>query len=385
MQSPTYYTTLGLATNAPPEVIRAAYKALALIYHPQKTLQLPASARATHAAVFRDIQEAFDVLKGQNEKTAYDAELDRRNGGTDDGISTFHHPGSSRSRRRMAVKLTTPEEKAAMITQTRQQLDHFRMQSKNRQEEGATISIAELNSLDRTWRELAEENASDPGMKAYCLIRAYEYQEEIQAREQEHEHWLENLSKPKTASVAPARPITPINQDHCLLTPDAPSQSAAAAFPSSPTAPTTSIRTSRFEASPTPTLSSRANICAVDRKRAEEKRAEEAQARVVARREKKARTEATKQAKIEEKAALIRKEKENQKAKAQEQARLNAERIAKARAKVRATPMDIGNVRDGVVALKVSQKLSCMVDASVGVVEKQFQSRANMACVKCDF
>jgi len=364
MQYPTYYTTLGLATNAPPEVIRAAYKALTLIYHPEKTLELPASARATHAAVFRNIQRAFDVLKSQNEKAAYDAELERRNGEIDEGISTFHHPCSSTSRFKTAVRLTTPEEKAAMIAQTRQQLDDFRMQRKNRQEEGATMNIAELNSLDRTWRELAEENASDPGMKAYCLIRAYEYQEKIQAREQEHEDWLKNLSKPKTASVAPVRPITPINQDHCPLTPDVPSKSAAAAFPSSPTAPITSIRALRFEASPTPTLSSRTKIRAVDRMRAGEKRTEETQARAIARREKKAQTEAKKQARIEEKAALIHEEKEKQKEKVQEQARLNAERIAKARAKVRVAPMEIGNVHDGVVTLEVSQKLSRMINAS---------------------
>ncbi|KAI2487216.1 Heat shock protein DnaJ protein [Pyrenophora tritici-repentis] len=376
MQFQTYYTALSLAPNAPPEVIRAAYRALALIYHPDKTLELPASERATHAAVFRNIQEAFDVLRSQNEKVAYDAELERGGGEIDERISTFHHAGSSMSRPGTAMRLTTPEEKAAMIAQTRQQLDHVRMKRKKRHEDEASLNVAELNSLVRIWLELADEIANDPVMKAHCHIRAYEYQEKIQVREQEHEHWLENLSKPKSTSATPVKPTTPTNQGHRLITPDAPSKSA--------TIVPISAQALRSETRPSPTPSSRTNLRAANRKRAEGKRAEEAQTRAVARREKKAQIEAAKQAKMEERVALVRAEKERQRAKVQEQARLDAERIAKARAKVRAAPIGANDVQNSVIALKASQELSRRVDVSDEVVEEQSQSRANVACVNCN-
>ncbi|CAA9958029.1 DnaJ DnaJ-class molecular chaperone protein [Pyrenophora teres f. maculata] len=384
MQSPTYYTTLGLAPNAPPEVIRAAYKALALIYHPDKTLVLPASERAIHAAVFRNIQEAFDVLSSQNVKAAYDAELERGGGEIDEIISTFHHARSSMSKPRTAVRLTTPEEKGAMIAQTRQQLDRVRMKRKKRHEDEASMNVAELNTLVRIWLELADENANDPVMKAHCHIRAYEYQKKIQAREREHEDWLEDMSKPKTTSATPVRPTTPTSQGHRGVTQDAPFKSTSTEPLSSPNAATISARDLRRETCPLTTPSSRTNVRAADPKRAEERRVEEARARAVARREKKAQTEAAKQARIEEGAALVRTEKDKQRTKVQEQVRLDAERIAKARAKVRATPIGTGDAQDSVFALEASQELSRRVDASGEVVEEQSQSRANVACVKCN-
>ncbi|EDU40669.1 predicted protein [Pyrenophora tritici-repentis Pt-1C-BFP] len=237
-----------------------------------------------------------------------------------------------------------------MIAQTRQQLDHVRMKRKKRHEDEASLNIAELNSLVRIWLELADENANDPVMKAHCHIRAYEYQEKIQVREQEHEHWLENLSKPKSTSATPVKPTTPTNQGHRLITPDAPSKSATIA--------PISAQALRSETRPSPTPSSRTNLRAANRKRAEGKRAEEAQTRAVARREKKAQIEAAKQAKMEERVALVRAEKERQRAKVQEQARLDAERIAKARAKVRAAPIGASDVQNSVIALKASQELS---------------------------
>ncbi|RMZ73277.1 type I HSP40 co-chaperone YDJ1 [Pyrenophora seminiperda CCB06] len=352
MQSPTYYMTLGLAQDAPPEVIRAAYKALALIYHPDKTLELSAAERATRAAVFRNVQEAYDVLKSQNVKAAYDAELERRNGGVDDELSTFHYPGSFTSRRGTVVRLTTPEEKTAMLTRTRLQLEHLRMQHEKRQEDEASMNIAELNRLERIWRELADENVDDPAMKAYCHIRAYEYQEKIQAREQEHEEWLENLSRPKSPSATRAESTRPTKKNHGPSSPDASAKSAAAAFPSSPIAATISVRNLRYETSLTPMSSSRTNTRAAGRTRAEKKRVEEVQARAEARREKKAQTEAIKQVRLDEKAALVRTEKEKQKAKSQEQARLHSEWIEKARAKVRAAPIQFSTAQHSAATLK---------------------------------
>jgi DnaJ-class molecular chaperone len=83
MSTATYYQTLGVLASAPPEVIRAAYKALALVHHPDKTLHLPAGERVSHAKVFREVQEAYDVISIHSLKALYDAELARHNNSVD--------------------------------------------------------------------------------------------------------------------------------------------------------------------------------------------------------------------------------------------------------------------------------------------------------------
>jgi hypothetical protein len=55
VKSADAYETLYVAKNAPKEVIRAAYKALAMLYHPD---------HGGDAEKFRMIQEAYDKLKG---------------------------------------------------------------------------------------------------------------------------------------------------------------------------------------------------------------------------------------------------------------------------------------------------------------------------------
>ena len=54
MADASYYDLLGVTCNAPPEVIRAAYKALAQKYHLDKNLGDPEAARmmaAINAAI----------------------------------------------------------------------------------------------------------------------------------------------------------------------------------------------------------------------------------------------------------------------------------------------------------------------------------------------
>jgi curved DNA-binding protein CbpA len=120
MSTTTHYAALGLNPTAPPEVIRAAYKALALIYHPDKTLHNAPQERASHAAVFNKVQAAYDVLGSPALKASYDAELERHHNVVDVTWSTFHHrsspetaPYRTAGRKTTAVKLTTPEEKSA--------------------------------------------------------------------------------------------------------------------------------------------------------------------------------------------------------------------------------------------------------------------------------
>jgi curved DNA-binding protein CbpA len=65
--SADYYRVLGVAPSAPPEVIRAAYRALMQKHHPDR--QRDSSAGAVTAA----INEAFRVLSDPDKRRAYDA------------------------------------------------------------------------------------------------------------------------------------------------------------------------------------------------------------------------------------------------------------------------------------------------------------------------
>jgi len=66
-----YYETLGISPQAEDIVIRAAYRALAQRYHPDK-----ADEPKTQAALrMRAIQQAYQVLSNPASRAAYDAEL----------------------------------------------------------------------------------------------------------------------------------------------------------------------------------------------------------------------------------------------------------------------------------------------------------------------
>lgn len=68
----TLYEILGVAADAPDEVIRAAYKAMAQKNHPDKNVGNP---RATF--VMQEINSAYDVLSDSSRRAAYDDELRR--------------------------------------------------------------------------------------------------------------------------------------------------------------------------------------------------------------------------------------------------------------------------------------------------------------------
>lgn len=62
-----YYQTLGLARDASPDDVKQAYRKLARKYHPDVSKEPDAEAR------FKDINEANEVLKDPEKRTAYDA------------------------------------------------------------------------------------------------------------------------------------------------------------------------------------------------------------------------------------------------------------------------------------------------------------------------
>ncbi|KAF2111923.1 DnaJ domain-containing protein [Lophiotrema nucula] len=143
MDPRTHYEILGLVPSASTPVIKASYKALALVHHPDKTLHLSAEDRADHATAFRDVQEAYDILSDPKLKVKYDAELQRHGNKVDTERSTFHsYSASPRSSppkpaRRPSVHLTTPEEKRAIKAKIAQQMAQIQEDRERRDTEEA--------------------------------------------------------------------------------------------------------------------------------------------------------------------------------------------------------------------------------------------------------
>jgi curved DNA-binding protein len=66
MQFKDYYDTLGVARGASAEEVKRAYRKLARKYHPDVSKEKNAEAR------FKDVQEAYEVLKDPEKRAAYD-------------------------------------------------------------------------------------------------------------------------------------------------------------------------------------------------------------------------------------------------------------------------------------------------------------------------
>jgi curved DNA-binding protein CbpA len=383
MPTATHYTVLGLVPTAAPEVIRAAYKALALICHPDKTAHMVAIERASHAVVFNDVQAAYDVIGNPALKAAYDAELQRNA-----NISKLQHStsrrrspypapseASSTTKRRPSVKMTTPAERTAMRAQAREQLDHLRQKRTERDITDAQMDVACLKDMVHTWKQLAEDNTPDPVMHAHCAIRIHEYEQKLFEREQQHKEWLANLS---TAKQEPSM----VTAKHDPATANAsPKPAAYAPSVASHRSNTDTARVRTDSASPTASV--RGSVRADARKRAEAERTAAtaaATAREEARQAEKAQREAVKQAHLDSKATAVRVGKEKQKAKAAQLAQKDAERIVKARAKAGAAPL-------GIVRAVVDPEPNDESQASPSVADstapRKSQAPMQKICSKC--
>jgi DNA mismatch repair ATPase MutL len=247
MQIQTHYTTLGLVPTAPTPVIRAAYKALVLLNHPDKTIHLPASERACHSAIFRSIQEAFDVLGNASLKASYDAELTRHHGTVNVQSSTFHHKINTENHSMYTsgsfpIHLTTAEEKAAMKAKTEAALIELRSQQRTRNSEEAKLGLADLKFMLKIWKDLAHENRSDAIMFAHCTIMIHEYDAKVAQKEFEHDDWVKSMATPKHTPRAPKTKIStpePEQYDRFASAPGAPRKKThnplySPFFPSSP-------------------------------------------------------------------------------------------------------------------------------------------------------
>ncbi len=70
-----YYATLGVARDADADAIKRAYRKLARKYHPDVSKEPDAEAR------FKDVAEAYEVLRDEDKRTAYDRIGERFQGG----------------------------------------------------------------------------------------------------------------------------------------------------------------------------------------------------------------------------------------------------------------------------------------------------------------
>lgn len=92
----THYETLGISQKAPPDVVKAAAKALLRMYHPD-------NQSTGDAAMFRKVKAASDVLIDPVKRNAYDVSLNgnghkpqrKKKAPADDGsINARAYPGA---------------------------------------------------------------------------------------------------------------------------------------------------------------------------------------------------------------------------------------------------------------------------------------------------
>src|SRR5690349_22747155 len=67
MAKQDYYATLGVARDAGAEELKRAYRKLAMQHHPDRN---PGDKKAE--ARFKEVSEAYDVLKDEQKRAAYD-------------------------------------------------------------------------------------------------------------------------------------------------------------------------------------------------------------------------------------------------------------------------------------------------------------------------
>ncbi len=88
MAKQDYYATLGVAKNASADDLKKAYRKLAMQFHPDRN---PGDKQAETR--FKDVNEAYDILKDDQKRSAYDrfghAAFEQGGGGAGPGMGGF--------------------------------------------------------------------------------------------------------------------------------------------------------------------------------------------------------------------------------------------------------------------------------------------------------
>lgn len=84
MQKKNYYQILGVAPGASAAEIKAAYRRLALIYHPDKNSDDP-----TTGYIFQEINEAYQVLSDRSSRADYHRSFEAEGRGFKSGQTVF--------------------------------------------------------------------------------------------------------------------------------------------------------------------------------------------------------------------------------------------------------------------------------------------------------
>jgi curved DNA-binding protein CbpA len=113
MKAPTYYSTLGVAPDADRQVIRAAYKAKMMKYHPDKHRSDLAQAEA----ISKSLNEAFRVLEDPERRAQYDRSIGV-NGGSGYAfvVRRSPAPGPASFEGSLAARLLRPDSVENMRT-----------------------------------------------------------------------------------------------------------------------------------------------------------------------------------------------------------------------------------------------------------------------------
>ena len=72
--SENYYDILGVEKDATETEIKRAYRALSLIYHPDRNADQDEETRTEKTAKFKDISSAYETLKDGELRKRYDME-----------------------------------------------------------------------------------------------------------------------------------------------------------------------------------------------------------------------------------------------------------------------------------------------------------------------
>ena len=162
----SYYAVLGVARDATPEEVRAAFRAVALDTHPDSGAAGAAAPEA--AARFQHAKEAYDVLRRADSRAEYDAALARV-----EGLAGFGRGrGNAGLGRSVPVRLHACER--ARESETERERSSMRVVIWRARERACACACMRAHASDRQARARAPAHARARSAMASGWVRACE-------------------------------------------------------------------------------------------------------------------------------------------------------------------------------------------------------------------